>query len=296
MEQWSRDLSVHGYCRAALFGHGQSVEAQKAAIRDHAQAHALLPEPPSDGGLPPSEDVLWYVDAAGAGKHKLRDREAGGVLLRNVRPGDSVVVSRLDRAFRRLKDFVEVLDDLERRRVHLRVCELLGRPVDFSKWGPRALVAMLDGFGQLDRDSRAERTGEASRGRRERGLGLGHPRLGHKYQPRYRRLKNGRMRRYLVQVADPDERAVMNLIVGWRQQDPPWSYDQIRQKLNYELKLRTRTGREWSEARIRRACVAAAVLQQKEADIERIRSEIRRELAGPTQATDEGRDQTGGPG
>jgi len=79
---------------------------------------------------------------------------------------------------------------------------------------------------------------------------------------RYRRLPNGRRQRYLKQVPDEHERDVMKMILRWRSEDPPWSWDQIRQEIAYGLKLRTTDGREWSESRIRRACQAMLQLQE----------------------------------
>src|SRR5262249_41194301 len=87
---------------------------------------------------------------------------------------------------------------------------------------------------------------------------------GYRYETRYRTLPNGRRQRYLKQVPDPHERAIMRMILDWRSQDPPWSWQQIHEKINYELKLRTTDGREWDESRIRRACRAEANLQFQE--------------------------------
>jgi DNA invertase Pin-like site-specific DNA recombinase len=270
---------VHGYCRATLFDQVQSVEAQKTAIRDYARSHALRPEPPSNGGLPPPENVLWYVDTAGAGKHMLHDRLAGGALCRNLRAGDDLVVSRLDRAFRRLSEFVAMLADLRARGIRLHVVDMPGGAVDLA--GPIGLYLthVLPAFAQLDRVSRAERTGAAARARRAEGLGLGHAAYGYKYRARYRRLPSGRMERRLRQVPDEAERRVMGMIAAWREQEPSWSYDQIRQKLEYEHKVPTRSGREWTTSRVRQMYEAEVALRRREANVERILSELRGQAA-----------------
>jgi DNA invertase Pin-like site-specific DNA recombinase len=282
-------MAVHGYVRPTPTHQVQSVDSQKGAILRYCQANALLPEFRSDAGPPVPAVPFWYVDASTAGMDLLRDREAGGVLCRNVRAGDHVVIAALAPAFRRLADFVAILDDFDRRGACLHICDLLGQPADLSQWGARSLVRLLGTFGELDRASRAERTGLESRARLVRGGGLGRPRLGFRYVARYRKLPGGRMKRYLEQVPDRSERAIMGLILRWRREDPPWSWDQIRQKLNHELELRTRDGREWDVARIRRACEAEAALQLTEAIVARARSEDRRGSVGPAPATDEGR-------
>src|SRR5262249_15959416 len=98
---------------------------------------------------------------------------------------------------------------------------------------------------------------------------------------------NCRRQRYLKQVPDQDERAVMKMILAWRSQQPPWSWHQIYEKLNYDLKLRTADGREWDESRIRRACRAEAILQSTEARAGQDQFQVPERLAGSTMATEE---------
>jgi DNA invertase Pin-like site-specific DNA recombinase len=289
-------MAVHGYIRPSPTKPSQSVDAQREAIRLYCAANQLLAESRSDAGSTGGAEPLWFIDRAASGRRRLGDREAGGVLLRDVRPGDHVVIATLDRAFAKLRDFCTILDTLNRRGVHLHIADLRGLPVDLSKCRPHALVRLLEPFIELERDSRAERTGEDSRDRRARGLGLGRPRLGFKYVSRVRTLADGRKRRFLQQENDPEERAVMKLILGWRREAPPCSWDEIRKKLNYELKLRTRTGVEWSTARIRRACKAEFILQALEARGCRDPFPVLARLADRTPATDEGRDGVGGSG
>ena len=281
---------VHGYVRPTPTQQMQALSDQKAAILNYARRARLLAESRSDAG--PTEPH-WYVDRAASGRRRLGDRDAGAVLLRDARSGDHVVIATLDRAFARLRDFCTILDTLNRRGVHLHIADLRGQPVDLSQCRPHALVRLLEPFVELERDSRAERTGEDSRDRRALGLGLGRPRLGFKYLSRVRTLADGRKRRFLQQELDPGERAIMKMILGWRREAPPRSWDEIRKVLNYELKLLTRSGAEWSTARIRRACKAEFILQALEARGCRDPFPVLARLADRTQATDEGRDPVG---
>jgi DNA invertase Pin-like site-specific DNA recombinase len=203
------------------------------------------------------------VDPATSGKILLREREAGSVLCRSLKKGDHVVIAKLDRAFRRLSDCCVMLEDFERRGVHLHVCNLLGGAIDLSKPIGRFLIQMLGAFAELERAFIAERTSEAMKARRRHGLGGGRPHYGFKHETRHRTV-DGKREAYKVEVPDPEERRVMRMILAWRTEDPPWSWDQIREKLNYGLKLRTRDGREWSIERIRRAAKAEAILQLRE--------------------------------
>jgi DNA invertase Pin-like site-specific DNA recombinase len=283
---------VHGYIRPTPTKQVQSVDAQKEAIRRYCRANALLQ---SDVGPPGPAEPYWYVDQSGSGKHMLSQRTAGRVLYRNLERGDHVVITTLDRAFRRLSDSVDMLEDFRRRDIRLHVCDMLGHPFDVSRFATPAMLQILQTFGGLERASRAEHTGEDSRDRRARGLGLGRPRLGFKYVSRVRTLADGRKRRFLQQENDPEERAVMKLILGWRREAPRRSWDEIRQTLNYELKLRTRSGAEWSTARIRRACKAETILELLEARGCRPADVfvVLGRLADRTPATDEGREPVG---
>ena len=74
------------------------------------------------------------------------------------------------------------------------------------------------------------------------------------------------------QIPDPDERKAMREILRLRTETPAWSWDDIRQRLNYELKwFRTKKfgefkkNREWSTPALMRACRAEIVLQHQEA-------------------------------
>lgn len=185
------------------------------------------------------------------------------MLCQSLKKGDHVVIAKLDRAFRRLSDCCVMLEDFERRGVHLHVCNLLGGAIDLSKPIGRFLIQMLGAFAELERAFIAERTSEAMRARKRRGQGGGRAHLGFQHETRHRTV-DGKRVSYKVEVPDPEERRVMKMILAWRVSDPPWSWDQIREKLNYELKLKTREGREWSIGRIKRAAHAENLLQFKE--------------------------------
>jgi hypothetical protein len=58
--------------------------------------------------------------------------------------------------------------------------------------------------------------------------------------------------------------------LNWRKQQR--SYQQIYEKLTYELKIRARDGKEWDPNRIRRAFKAEVLLQLKERESGRVDS------------------------
>ena len=255
-------MSVHGYVRASTNKQRESPEIQQETIRAYCQAHGLLVRHDYGKGVS-WEEPYWYIDPATSGKVMLRDREAGRVLCKSLRKGDHVVIAKLDRAFRRLSDCVQMLDEFTRLGVQLHVCNLMGGAIDLSSPMGRFIIQVLAAFAELERAFIAERTSEAMKARKRRGLGGGRAHYGFKHETRYR-MVDGKREKYVIEVENPKEREVMRMILAWRTEKPPWSWDQIREKINYELKIRTTDGREWDVNRIKRAAKAEAILQFKE--------------------------------
>src|SRR4051812_7532033 len=123
-------MAIHAYLRASLNKQHETVDAQREVIAQCCQAGSL--------GEP-----LWYIDTSASAKVPLREREAGEQLLRNLRRGDHVVITRLDRAFRRLSDCVVILDQFDRVGVKLHVCNLLGQASELSQWIGRPMIQFL---------------------------------------------------------------------------------------------------------------------------------------------------------
>ncbi|WP_026552782.1 recombinase family protein [Arthrobacter sp. H20] len=76
-------------------------------------------------------------------------------LLDHLREGDEVVVWKLDRLGRNIRNLLAPIDDLEQRGVHFRsITE------GISTTGPmgRAMLTVMSAFAQLERDQLAERT------------------------------------------------------------------------------------------------------------------------------------------
>src|SRR5262249_31372128 len=138
----------------------ESIDVQRDLIARYCQDRSL--------GEP-----LWYIDSTTSGKLLLRNRDAGAVLCKSLQPVDHVVITKLDRAFRKLSDCVVIVNQFNRLKVHLHVCNLLGDAIDLSQWMGRSMIQFLAVFADLERAFIAERTGEASRARRARGEGIG---------------------------------------------------------------------------------------------------------------------------
>src|ERR1700744_4493747 len=76
------------------------------------------------------------------------------VLLDFVRPGDTLVVTRIDRLARSMKDLQDIVHELKARGVTLRATE---QPIDTSTAAGKAFLDMLGGFAEFETNLRRER-------------------------------------------------------------------------------------------------------------------------------------------
>jgi DNA invertase Pin-like site-specific DNA recombinase len=239
-----RPPRTFGYARASTRKQIESPEVQKDSQKKYAVFNNL-------------GDVTFFVDAATSGKVSWEERDAGRELFRQLRKGDHVILSKLDRAFRKLSDCVSVLEKFERMGVKLHITNLMGGAIDLSSPMGRFMIHILAAFAELERAFISERTKDGLSKRKTSGVK--HTRFPGYGQQWEKRTVDGKVVR--IAVRDDEERKVMRSILGWRTQDPPLSWDQIRQHLQYGLNLVTRDGKPWDENRIRRACKAELHLQ-----------------------------------
>lgn len=242
-----REPKAYGYGRASTKKQVESPDTQKEMIKKYAVFNNL-------------GDVSFYIDAATSGKVAWQTRDAGKALFAQLRKGDHVILTKLDRAFRRLADCVTVLEKFERIGVKLHICNLMGGAIDLSSPMGRFMIHILAAFAELERAFISERTKDGlSKSKKSGKKYTRFPGYGFRWE---KRTIDGKSLR--VRVAYPEEREVMKSIVGWRIQDGPLSWDEIRQHLTYNLNLKTKEGKLWDNNRIKRAYVAELKLQLME--------------------------------
>ena len=103
---------------------------------------------------------------------KLESRPALDDLLANARPGDTVVVWRLDRLGRSLRHLIEVVSDLEQRGV---MFASLTESIDTSTPGGRLVFHLFGALSQFERELIRERTLAGLAAARARGRTGGRP-------------------------------------------------------------------------------------------------------------------------
>jgi DNA invertase Pin-like site-specific DNA recombinase len=242
-----RKPRTFGYARASTKKQEDSPEVQKDHIKKYAVFNSL-------------GDVTLFVDPAKSAKFAWEDRDAGNALFAQLRPGDSVVIAKLDRAFRRLADCVCVMEKFKRLEVKLHVTNLMGGAIDLSAPMGCFLIHILAAFSELERAFISERTKDGLA--RKKRIGVAHTRFpGYGFRWKKVWLDGKQVK---LKERDDEERNVMRSIVEWRNMNNPMSWDEIRNHLQYTLKLQTKEGTEWDNNRIKRAAKAELILRLQE--------------------------------
>lgn len=243
----NRKPKVWGYGRASTRKQEASPDTQKNQIKDYCRYQQL-------GG-----DVTFFIDESVSGKIPWEERKAGAQMFKHLRPGDHVVISKLDRAFRSLKDCVIVLDRFRKLKINVHVVNIMGGALDLSSPMGNFMVHILAAFAELERAFISERTKDGLRASKKKGkkychfAGYGFKWVQHREGNKYTKVK----------VRDDDERNVMAHIVAWRTQDEPLEWADIAAHLK-KIGTKTSEGKEWSEIRVRRAYRREHILRLQE--------------------------------
>lgn len=153
--------SVYGYCRVSTFEqseHGLSLETQRRQLAGYCQMKGW-------------KLTKVFVERGVSGSRPLETREQGGALLACLQQGDTVVATKLDRAFRSALDALSVLGRLKRQKVSLHLLDLGG---DVTGDGIAKLVfTILSAVAEAERERTRERIRDVKKSQREQGRYLG---------------------------------------------------------------------------------------------------------------------------
>jgi DNA invertase Pin-like site-specific DNA recombinase len=223
--------NVWGYTRASTDEQEETLHKQAADIRrahDHDFAEAGF----AFGGL--------FEDRGVSGGIRLVDRPAGYKLCLSVRPGDAVIITALDRAFRNLEDLTHTTKVWETAGVRLVILNLkidTGTPVG------KLILQILGAVAEFERSLIGERVRNWWSSRKARGV----PAAG-RYPPYgVRRVGRKGSRKY---EPFPEQRALGARIVEWI--DAGWSTDQVYAHLCREGITNPNTGEEVGRSMIQR--------------------------------------------
>ena len=88
-----------------------------------------------------------------------------------VREDDTLIVTRLDRCSRNVKDLHSIIDTLNNKKVHFKCTE---QEIDTSTSAGRLMIGLLSIVSAFETDLRAERQADGIKAAKKRGVKFGH--------------------------------------------------------------------------------------------------------------------------
>jgi DNA invertase Pin-like site-specific DNA recombinase len=135
---------IYGYARVSAID--QDLSLQRAALKAAGAT------------------IIRAEKASGASRKGCSELET---LLEFLRPGDTVIVTRIDRLARSLRDLQNIVHELREKGVHLKATE---QPIDTSTAAGKAFLSMLGVFSEFENNLRRERQMEGINAAKARGV------------------------------------------------------------------------------------------------------------------------------
>lgn len=221
-------MRVVGYCRVSTDGQEQSglgLEDQEAKVRAYCQLYDL-------------ELVTIHKDAA-SGKSLNRPGLQAALAALKAGQTDGIIVAKLDRLTRSVKDMGTLLDGYFREAFAFHS---VGEQINTTTAAGRLVLNVLTSVAEWERETISERTSAALAVKRSRGekTGGGVP-FGHD-------VVDGKL------VENPAEQRALRLIESLRAQG--YGYHRIAGQLNDDH-IFTKTGRAWTPPMVRQVYLRA---------------------------------------
>ena len=151
--------------------------------------------------------VQRYTDAGGSGAVKLAFRPGGEKLLADMKAGDIVIASKLDRMFRSASDAIDMFEVFKAKGVELVLFDISNEPV--SSGVGKLIMTILAAVADMERIRIKERTAEGRKASKAKGRAVGEVPFG------FKKIGEGRAS-YLV--PHEEERETARLILELFQQ------------------------------------------------------------------------------
>lgn len=139
-----------------------SLEEQERVIRGYAMAKGVA-----------AFGLQVYVDAGVSGSIPLHLRKQGGEMIDQIKPGDTVVASKLDRIFRNSLDALKTYTKFKEQGIHLVLFDMGIEPVTGDSNMAKVIFQVMAAFADHERERIRERIMDGKRAKREKGGFLG---------------------------------------------------------------------------------------------------------------------------
>lgn len=223
---------ILGYCRVSSADQAKddrsSLQVQQDIIEGFARTRGV-----------DKWGVQIYTDAGVSGEVKMLKREAGAQLLADMKPGDTVVASKLDRMFRSAVDALNMLELFKERGVHLVLYDMGHEPVT-GEGTARLLFTILAAIADMERIRIKERTAEGRKAKKAKGGPVGNVPFG------YRKVGEGRSA--ILEIDDREQYAAERMKALYQS---GIGFTSIAKKI-YEEGHKSRSGELYTPTAIRR--------------------------------------------
>lgn len=167
------------YGRASTGRQQLSIDAQESKTEGYYHWR-LEPDGLPFAGFVSDEDT--------SGRIPFRERTNGAKLFAELQPGDHLICTRPDRAFRNLADCFSTLELWQKIGVHVHFVDY---GIDTTTAMGQLMIGFLALFAQWERQQISERTRTVNDERRKQGLAVSSPPLGYKIDKVYTGRKDG---------------------------------------------------------------------------------------------------------
>ena len=187
--------------------------------------------------------VQIYTDAGVSGAVKLAYRPAGTDLLKDMKQGDLVIASKLDRMFRSASDAIDMFEVFKARGVELVLFDISNEPV--SAGVGKLIMTILAAVADMERIRIKERTAEGRKAKKAKGGPVGEVPFG------FSKVGEGRNATLVPNEAEIETARVMNELF-----QSGASFRAISRKLAEEGRL-SRGGQPYDHSVVRRQVLRA---------------------------------------
>lgn len=152
---------IYGYIRVSSMSQVDGASPDEQAKR--IQAGAVLA-----GG----SDAILFSDLGVSGSIPLAKRKGGAQLLLELKPGDTLIVAKMDRIFRSAVDALTMADQWKQDGINLILLDMGIEPVNTSGVG-KLFFTMMVAMAEFERHRIYERTIEGRAAKKSRGGHIG---------------------------------------------------------------------------------------------------------------------------
>jgi DNA invertase Pin-like site-specific DNA recombinase len=157
-------MRAYGYIRVSSADQikGTSLDEQKRQIEAYAISKAI--------------DLLGVIiDPAIKGEVPIHLRPQGRLLVEAIDNGsiDTVIICKLDRAFRSASDCLTMVEAWEKKNISLHILNISGQTVDTSSPMGKFFITMMAGAAELEKNLIKERCSNGREARRAEGKVIG---------------------------------------------------------------------------------------------------------------------------